>query len=96
MDLEETDRQTDRQRPSFEYINIYLCTEVVTTRLRAGLAQAGDLTLHALTHTHTHRDNACEVEPLLGARACPLTEAARACGKTRKGGLAEEEAAALT
>ena len=50
----EREKERERERPSFEYINIYLCTEVVTTRLRAGLARAGDLMLHAHTHTHTH------------------------------------------
>ena len=61
--------ERERERPSFEYINIYLCTEVVTTRLRAGLARAGNLTLHA--HTQTDRDNTGKVEPLLGARGFP-------------------------
>ena len=50
LDQEERERERETK---LAYINIYVCTEVVTTRLRAGFARAGYLTLHALTHTHT-------------------------------------------
>ena len=64
----ERERERERERETkLAYINIYVNTEAVTTRLRAYLARAGYLTLHALTHRHRH--NACEVEPLLGHAA---------------------------
>ena len=91
---EERERERERET-KLAYINIYVCTEAVTMRLRACLAQAGYLTLHALTHTHTHRQRR-RGGASAGARGFPLTEAARAYGKTTKGGFAEEGAATLT
>ena len=79
-------RERERERPSLFILTNNVFTKIFTTRLSACLAERlTDAThAHAHTHTHTDRDSAGEVEPLQGTRR-PLTEAARACGKTTKG-----------
>ena len=48
-----------------------------------------------IPHTHTHRDNASKVEPLLG-HAAPADRGSPSLRKNNEGGFAEEGAAALT
>ena len=86
----ERQREGERERDKVVYINIYNDLYNAARRLlgRAKLTDA----VHTRTHTHRHRrghrDNVGEVEPLQGTRR-PLAEAARTCGKTANGGLAE-------